>query len=350
MRTIPYSDILQRATEATGRIYADLSKEEAGLLKGFTGTRLKQVWEKWPWPELVLVEKRAFRPNWDEAKTYAAREEVYFLEARKYYQSLRAANLANEPATGDPLVENSAWWAECQKAYESAPFDNAKAYAVGDKVFYPKTGLSYQAHTAGTGNLPTDADFWGALTPFVRYVAWEQPGKAALGDVLGVTASNPYTQLIEEPLAWRETDLGILVFTSLPTVWVRFRQRPPFLKGNLFDATKEYAAGEQVYFAQTSAAGNVTGDFYEALEDVDAGDDPDSEPDQWRKVAIPYVFGEYLIHAAAADLLSKDGKDDWSGDEMALANELLLAELDKEERQKGQEQGTRFLVRETGRC
>lgn len=335
MRAVAYSDVLQKAAEATGRIFADLTREESGLLKGFIGTRLRQMWEKWPWPDLVLVEERKFRPEWDAAVTYAAGTEVYYTPGKKYWQSLRGTNLNHAPQTGTPLVENSAWWAEAAASYTADDYDNTTAYAVGDKVYYSVTGRFYQAHTAGTGNLPTATTHWGVLFPFNRYVAWEQTGFTKLGDVLEVYDRNPEVHEGALALTWHERVAGILVFGSLPTVWIEFRKIVPFLKGNTFIAATAYAVGEQVYYSQTSTAGNVTADFYDCI--VATTNQVPTDTAKWTKVEIPFVFAEWLIHAAAADLLAKDGKDDWSRDEMQLATEMMLHELDKQERQKGQE-------------
>src|SRR5262245_64704374 len=103
MRTVAYNEILQKATEATGRIYADLSVQEAGLLKGFINTRLRHIWELKDWPDLVPVEERFFRADWSSGTTYAASAagaavEVFYPPAQKYYQSVKAANLNNAPA------------------------------------------------------------------------------------------------------------------------------------------------------------------------------------------------------------------------------------------------------------
>lgn len=343
MRSIPYSDVLQKAAEATGRVFADLSREEAGLLRGFIGTRLKQIWEKWLWPDLMTSEERKFRAEWSSATTYAATTEVAYTPARKYYQSLRAANTNHAPATGATFVENSAWWAECAKAYEGPNYDSTKAYAVGDRVYYPDTDRHYQAHTAGTGNAPTDTAHWGVLTPFNRYVAWEQPGLTKLGDVIEVWDRDP--DIFENALAvpWKEAARGIEVFQSVFTVWPQWRKSSPFLKGNLFLANTAYVVGEQVYYSQALASGNKVADFYDCI--ADTTNQLPTDTAKWAKVEIPYAFGEWLIHAAAADLLAKDGKDDWSGDEMALAQECLWQELDKQQRQKRQEPALRVPQR-----
>ncbi|HEY0723466.1 MAG TPA: hypothetical protein VGD41_05730 [Pyrinomonadaceae bacterium] len=346
IRSISYYDVLQKAAEATGRIFADLSVQEAGLFKGFINTRLKEMWEAWNWPDLMMGEERKFRADWDAGTTYAAGAEVYFLPAKKYYQSLRGTNLNHEPATGTPLVETSAWWAECATGYSGTDYDAATAYAVGAKVLYSVTGRYYQKHTASAaGVAPTDTTRWGVLTPFNRYVAWEQTGKSKLGDVLEVYDRDP--EIFEGALAltWRETPLGIHVYDNVPTCWPRWRKILPFLKGNAFSATPAYAVGDQVYYQVTSASGIVSADFYECITATTAGDLPST--DKWAKVEIPFIFGEWLIHASAADMLSKDGKDDWSRDEMVLATGMKLHELDKQERQKGQEPPLRVKQRDS---
>lgn len=344
MRAIPYSDVLQKAAEASGRIFVDLSREEAGLLRGFIGTRLKQIWEKWLWPDLMMSEERKFRAEWSGGTTYAAGAEVAYTPARKYYQSLRGSNTNHAPATGATFVENSAWWAESDRSYSGANYDAAKAYAVGDRVYYPPTDRWYQAHTAGTGNLPTNTSFWGVLTPLVRYVAYEQSGFTKLGDVIEVWDKDP--EVFEGALGvpWREAARGIEVFQSLFSVWPQWRKLSPFLKGNLFIAATAYAVGEQVYYRQTLTSGNVVADFYDCI--AATTNEAPTDTTKWAKVEIPFVFGEFLSHAAAADLLSKDGKDDWSGDEMALAQEMLLHELDKQQRQKGQEPALQVMQRQ----
>lgn len=352
MRTIPYSDVLQRAAEASGRIYTDLTKQEAGLFKGFIGTRLRQIWEKWLWADLRLVEERKFRLEWYGGQNYNVTDEVFYTPTRKYYQSVKAANANNPPATGTPLAVNPAWWAEAVPSYSAADYDSTKAYAAGNQVFWPTTGRYYQCHTAAVAGVnPSDVAFWGVLTPFDQYIGWDQTGAIAtltptpVGDVFNVYDRNPDIFAAAQPLTWHESANGIEVFTSQPTVWLVHRKRPPFLKGNTFDPTKPYSPGEQVYFSATSAAGNVLADFYDSKATDLSGANPPAAPGFWAKVEIPFHFGEWLIHAAAADMLSKDAKDDWSGDEMTLANESLLAELDKQERQKNQQPPLQVPVR-----
>lgn len=339
MRSVAYSLLLQRAAEATGRVFTDLSVTDAGLLKGFFNTRLREAWEKWLWPDLMLDEMRNFRPTWAGSANGPA-DEYFYADANKYYQALKASFL-QPPALAPNYVENSAFWAELTSSYSADTWIATSAYAPGAKVYYPFRQSFYQCHTAvpagGGGILPTDTTNWGPLNPFERYVAYQQLNKTELGDVIAVYDKDPRIFLDARPLGWTEGVKGIDVYEpTVNTVWVHWRQKCPILRGATFNAAAIYDPGEQVYFSVTSSGGTINADFYDCLATTAAGESPGTTPAKWSKVALPYAFAEWLIHAAAADLLSKDGHDDWSGDEMTLATGALTAELDKQERQKGQ--------------
>lgn len=357
MRTVPYSDVLQKATEATGRVFADLSVSEAGLFRGFLGTRLRGAWEMTEWPDLLRTEERKFRAEWDGTVTYGAPSassavEVFYAPSQKYYQSLRGTNLNHAPATfaGNVWTENSAWWAESKTSYGGNDWAATTVYAVGT-IVRRTTGTGadqrfYQCHTAHTSGASFDTTQFGILTDFDRYVAYEQTGLVKFGEVLAVLNRNPKIQQAPMRLKWRLSDNGVQVYDSVPTCWLRYRLRAPFLKGANFQGTAAYAVDEQVYFSSTSAAGNVTANFYDCLATTVAAESPITAPAKWALVPIPYTFAEWLIHASAADMLSKDAKDDWSADEMILAQEAIQKELDKLERQQGQEPACDFRMRE----
>ena len=340
MRTVPYSDVLQKAAEATGRVFADLSVQEAGFFKGFVNTRLRHAWEQARWPELIQTEQRFFRPIWSSGN-YAQGAEIFYWPTKKYYR-----RIASNAATDAPGAVAGAW-AEAQASYSPADYDAAVAYLVGDQVFYNANGKFYQCWTANTGQAPTNTAYWGELVPFDRFVAYEQSGFTKLGDVLGVYDRDPRIFNNATPASWRLSIDGVQVFKSWAYVWIEHRLRAPFLKGANYSAAVPYAVDEQIYFSQTSAAGNVTANFYDCITATTAGQSPLTQAGKWSVVNVPYIFAEWLIHAAAADMLSKDGKDDWSQDEMVLAQESILKELDKLERQQGQEAPFGVRVRES---
>ena len=60
--------------------------------------------------------------------------------------------------------------------------------------------------------------------------------------------------------------------------------------------------------------------------------------------AIPYVFQQYLVHGADADMLFAEGQHDKGNSALQLAEQLILNELDLVERQQSQENHVRVLT------
>jgi len=58
MRRVQYKEVLRGAAETSGRIFSVLSTDDAELLRGFIGRRLREAWESNFWPELMVVEER----------------------------------------------------------------------------------------------------------------------------------------------------------------------------------------------------------------------------------------------------------------------------------------------------
>jgi len=115
-------------------------------------------------------------------------------------------------------------------------------------------------------------------------------------------------------------------------VWLYFRVRRPELKGDPFDQTLTYVAGDQVYFVTSNGKGN----FYTANQATNLGEDPEHYAPKWDLVQIPYFLRQYLIQGGYADWLTGDGQQDKSNGAEVLANAALEFEADKLQRQGGQ--------------
>jgi len=59
---------------------------------------------------------------------------------------------------------------------------------------------------------------------------------------------------------------------------------------------------------------------------------------------LPYLFQQYLVHGTYADLLFAEGQHDKGNNALNLAEQLILNELDKVERQQSQENHVRVLT------
>jgi len=123
-------------------------------------------------------------------------------------------------------------------------------------------------------------------------------------------------------------------------VWVEFRRRPNVYTGSLRMATAAYAAGVTVYDVDT-------GDYWTANQAVSAGESPTSRPDKWDKVEFPYVLAEFVAQSAYAMLTDREQEEGPENFTIQLSAgwPLLVAELDKIERQQGQTRQLRVVGR-----
>lgn len=162
------------------------------------------------------------------------------------------------------------------------------------------------------------------------YVPFDEDGKKMIREVHGVFAKSPKAYHGEAAIEWWLSENGIQVPSTVgqTSVWVRYKWTKPELIGDNYSATATYEAGDQVYF---------NGDFYDALEDIAAGDTPTTHPDGWDKVEIPYSARNYLIRGAYADMLEHDRADvNNVGRADSLARQALDKELDGLYRRQGQ--------------
>lgn len=183
--------------------------------------------------------------------------------------------------------------------------------------------------------VPTNTANWGRLTPFNRYIPFEQTGQPAIGEVLAAWDRDPRLTTKVTPLPVTISAEGFQFAQlkhAVAQVWLLFRIRRPELTGDAWDATAVYTSGCQVYFADAAGAGN----FYDCLATTVAGESPATAPAKWQGVPLPYTFRQYLIQGGYADWLTSDGQTDKAGVIEATCAGLLELEADKLQRQQGQ--------------
>jgi len=305
LETVSYLIVRKAVAQLAGLKPDALSDEENSKLMVQINDAFKDAWERHPWAGLMRLQHRWYRLEWSAAATYAAGDEVFYTPSGRYYQSLKAANTNNAPATGDPLAENSAWWAESRVAYSADPYDASTAYVAGDKVFYQTTGRYYQCHTASTGNAPIDTNYWGVLTDFDRYVDYEQAGQTAIGHCMEVYDLNPRVRRDAAEVDFELSENGVQVNQDLVSVWLWFKIRFTDLLGDDWSGSATYSAGDQVYFQS-----GASGDFYTAMETTSAGESPASAAAKWQLVGIPKRFQQFLTWAGYANWLDAEGQTD----------------------------------------
>lgn len=265
------------------------------ILRDLLSLSLAEIWTTEFWPELLLIEKRYFRPSWVSgyAGGYAATTELWDAVSQGYYQSLRAANTQAPTIAG---VENSAYWAACKTSYSAANWATGTTYAVGDIVYYTGTEQYYQCHTAHTAGAWATTN-WGRLTRFIRSIDFDQTGQSTIGDVSDLYDDDPRVTWQYESLAYLRHESSVIVRDAVTSAWVRFSQRCPMLTGAVYDTTAGYAVGAQVYYESAGV-----GDLYDCVATASAGDTPATDPEKWTIVSLPRRFRGYLIWAALAKL------------------------------------------------
>ncbi len=317
MRTVNASDIFRAVCERMQEHFAKLQAEDWVKLRTALNQALRHGWEIEKWPELLRAEERALRLAWASGTAYIAptatvAQEVYFILAKKYYQSLQAST-GQAPATvsGSTVTENSQYWAECKTAYSANDWATGTVFAVGNQTRNPSDDRYYQCITAHTAGASFDATKFGVLTPFDRYLSKVQTGKTAMGLVYGAYDRNPrvFTNTTEYEV--NQSENGGQFMEDVTKVWVEFQARVPRLWGDVFSTTATYtAAVHQIYFTVTAGS---AGNFYDCAVTTTAGQSPTTTAASWTIVDLPWWLQEYLIEKTYWHYLVSDGQHDKAG-------------------------------------
>jgi hypothetical protein len=343
VRTVDYSDVLRGSAALAGLGASDVGIGEFALFREFHDRRFQKAWEIHRWPDLCRTEQRTFRPLWSSANTYVVTAEVYDVPTATYYQSLQNANTNNPPSIAG--AENSAWWAKSLNQYSAPLWASGVTYAVGTQVQNPNDLNYYQCITAHTSGGSFDPSKFGLLTPFDRYVAFDQVDAAGnpltpIGEFFFCTDINPKlsTKTVEFPFDLSENGAQFVQLKhEISFVWVHFRIRRQLLAGDDWDAGLAYASGTQVYYVGTgNTIQKAKGNFFTATASTSVGDSPETAPNSWSAIQIPYIFRAYLITGGYADWLTGDGQANKAAGYEGMAVESLEAEADKLQRQSQQ--------------
>lgn len=273
MRTVTFKSVLDGVAALMGIVAEQFLDADQIAATESINTQVARGVEWDFWPELMLVERRAYRLEYDASTTYAADDEIYYATEDKYY------------------------------------------YALG----------------ATTGNLPTDPTYWAELTSFARYVALDQAGQTPIGEVEGIYRNDPRvnpTRPGREP--FDISDQGIVPSPRCGAqVYVRFRLRPPVFTVTAWDSETAFAIGDVRYRPTT------TGECYRAIA-ANSNQVPESNPASWERVEFPYVLARFVRHAAYADALRGDDQTDKALAEDRRAETFLMQAQDAAFASQGQ--------------
>jgi hypothetical protein len=281
MRAITASKVIQGAVELTGRLFTKLSNDELPVFIGSFNRNLRTIWETEFWPSLMVTEERYFRDVWSSG-SYAPNAEVYHSGTDAYYKNTSGGSTSGVPGTSSD---------------------------------------------------------WTQIKEFSPYISFTQTGKTEIGQVYKITSADPREKLNYDTVEFTQKDDQVIVnYPRQNSYWVEFRQRAPIIKAEKWSASVTYSAGDQVYY---TSSGQTGGDFYDALSS-NTNSAPSSVNANWAKVNVPYIFGPYLEHSIAADILLIDEKLEFAGIQMRAKDRALEAEMMRAKNQSGDAFTPRF--------
>lgn len=255
MRTVPFKTVYDAVVRLHGmspRVVRDLDIAEAIVMH--INSRVEQALLAWPWPEWNITEERAFREIWRNDKQYfrtntdGTADEVYYLTNGLYYRVLGASDV-------DPPI----------------------------------------------GTLPTNTNFFSQITDIDVYIAYDQPCRRAIGQVLGVYSTDPRTvnSCCNGPwmLSYHPSEKGMQVRgNGNSTVFVLYQMPIPTYTMMPHIPGRTHQRGDVVLDIDTL-------DCFQAI--MTTTDSPTSFPSAYRRIPFLQKWYDFVRYGAFADSLGE---------------------------------------------
>lgn len=312
MRTVTYQSVSTQAAQLAFGVPSPHALD-AATLNTFINEAAGHYWRSFWWPELMVVEQRQYRPSYSGG--HAAGTEVYYPAARAYYLAIKGPTSV-PPATlsGGEYVTDYSQWIEVQQELSGEDWVASKAYAPGDIVRNPGSGLFFACHTAHTSGGSFDSTKFGQLKRWRNSLDYAQAGYIEIDGIEGVYDDDPDLNPDAAKIPFTLAS-DIVVLDDLPQPWIKFRRRIPSWSGTVHAPDEVYTAGDQVYYST---------DYYRAKETTSA---LPTDATKWEKIEMPYVFRSSVPRAAFAAWLTSEGQIDKSGRNKAIADGLNESEI-----------------------
>ena len=249
MRTIPFKTALHGVCHMKGvDPTKDLTPELALVFSQFITNRYIEIYKHAFWPELMVIEERAYRQTHVPASEYLEDDEVYSDVQDKYY-------IAAQDVPGGTAITNTTYWTELTAFNRYVPFI-PPAGTSGLNIIAQAANMSRRDPRKTTG--PGYIKFW------LSRDGVQAPPEAGT------------------------------------TVWLEFRPPPPRFNSTLWNTTSAYIAGDVRYLS-------ATGECYVALV-PNSNQNPVTTTGIWQKVDFYADFELFVTRAAFADALIDDGQ------------------------------------------
>jgi hypothetical protein len=251
--TITAGEMLDACLQANGMDpdHYTLTANERTQYGTLINLALRKAWEAELWPQLMVIERRTYRPTWAADVNYSRNHEVFY--SGEYWRSNAENNLGHAPAEG------SALWTECSAdMIPYIAFDQPWATRVIDE-----TGIEW-----------------------ARCVFDEDPQLHP--DTPPAQGCRPYEQSILVPIA-----------EAALQPYVRFRPARTKIGYTEWSGAATYAAGTLRY------RGTTTKECYLALA-PSTGKVPEDEAAYWTPVGLPEMFEDYIRMRVRAERAADD--------------------------------------------
>lgn len=174
-RTVTFQRVRDGVWTRTGgdpSVQNNLQTNAAYAITEYINEAYKTAWQFYEWPDALTVEQRTFSSQlveWEQSGQTAIETMIGLHQddpRKNDYARPVAWRTAPEGIYVDKAFESATLWFTYRAPapwFTAAEYANSTSYAIGDRVYYGTTGECYINIQAGTGNLPTDTDYWTKL-------------------------------------------------------------------------------------------------------------------------------------------------------------------------------------------
>lgn len=275
MRSVTFKSVLRGIAARVGDLVEEILEDDARIWFEYIDDRLRQAWEEYMWPEILITEKRYFREGLWVASTYANQAIVFYEPENRYYVNDSGADTIDEPTVGVA-------WNEIDDFRQYIPYEQLNQ----TKIDKARAGYYEDPYQPESINAP------------------RSPIKAING---GILAQDP---------------------NSDGFIYLEYRERVLDLSGMfIYDSDTVYEADDVIYYDP---------DIYVANQTTVAGDTPESEPTKFDIFKFPYALKPFVVRAAYSDYLLSEDEETRSNRELNRAISSLDDEVGKYAIQTGQ--------------
>lgn len=406
MRTVPYSKFTTNIAALIGIEESNLQSSELAILNTFFNKNMKYAWQQsnWidlcPYGEYVTANNLINFPNTFTNAVWAANN-----------LSVAAESITN-PISGE--VDGSVFTTTGTNAYIGQTFTPVSVYQnyfgvwmrgatdcqVPLQVVRVSDGLLVATQTFSLTNVwqfcilpftPVDLTLHrvqiggsNLLSAGLKFFVWQasavdqyaitggiiipyaQIGAPQIDIPITLWKDSPFNPQPPRRVGYRLTDKGIKVndqatnfivtnnfvlttntsTTPIPVYYLYYRKQCPDFAASDYSAATSYALGDQVYFTYS----NGYKDFWQAMATTTPGQSPETNPEKWYLLEVPYMFLDYVVYASYADWLIIEGQAGKAVAMKGVADELLTKELERQELQMGVMMPTRYSTHVTSQA